>query len=111
MTQVNECNQSLTLMEYGALPSVRAELAGVKLQRGMRVLDQNGVQVGHVAAVVVGHHEHTATRILLHEDASSPYRQCPIDLIRAVVNGDIQLRIVEQMVKSLPLWHNSNETR
>ncbi|MEZ4664794.1 MAG: hypothetical protein R2911_45270 [Caldilineaceae bacterium] len=108
MAELNESPPSLALMEYGALPPVGVEVAGVELQRGMRVLDRDGVCVGHVAAVVVAHSELAATHILLHEEALSPYRQCPIDLIQAVVDGDIQLRIVEQRVRQLPLWRGIN---
>ena len=97
-----------TLMESGILPIADPMVTGVRLQRGMLVLDQDELVVGHVAALVVTHNAHVTTHFLLHEEHQSHYRRCPVELIKAVVAGRIQLRIVREKVQNLPLWH-SNE--
>jgi hypothetical protein len=109
MVMLAECNNPLTLMESGVIPTAQAELADAMLYRGMIVLDEDGRALGRVAAVMVmrTREKLVARQFLLCKDHPSHYRQIAVEFIETVSDGKIQLQLAEQVVDKLPLWRGA----
>lgn len=80
----------------------------VAVKRDMLILTSEGQEAGRVAAVVIDRQERQVTHILLSRRSQPPeYRLVPISLIEQVQEEKVLLRISNQAVDTLTLWHGS----
>ena len=82
--------------------------SAVEVSRGLLILTSEGREAGRVAAVIIDRHSQQATHILLSRLSQLlEYRLVPIALIEQVHQEKVLLRIFNQDVNSLPMWHGS----
>jgi sporulation protein YlmC with PRC-barrel domain len=75
----------------------------------MTVLTSEGRTAGHVAAVVLDSRNGKVTHLVLGRlTQTTEYRLTPVDLVEAVGDGEILLRIFHSLVESLPTWRGSD---
>jgi sporulation protein YlmC with PRC-barrel domain len=114
-SQTNE--QPVTMMESGSLATDKmvdsdassGERRRAEVRRGMTVLTSEGHTAGHVAAVVLNSRNGKVTHLVLGRlKQTTEYRLAPVDLVAAVGDGEVLLRIYHPLVESLPMWHGSD---
>lgn len=77
-----------------------------EVKRGMPILSKEGRETGKVAAVLLDSESHSATHILLSRLPDTPgYWMVPVAEIAQVREGAIWLRIPEEVVNTLSIWH------
>lgn len=95
------------LMVHGFVCPESSCALSTEVSRGMSIHSKEGVDVGHVAAVILDNNTQKATHILLCRlPAMRGYWMVPVDLISEVHDGIVRLDISGNAVDTLPLWHS-----
>lgn len=95
------------LMVHGFVCPESTCALSIEVSRGMSILSKEGVDVGHVAAVILDNNTQKPTHILLCRlPERRGYWMVPVDLISEVHDGIVRLAIPENAVGTLLLWQS-----
>jgi sporulation protein YlmC with PRC-barrel domain len=91
--------------------------AAVPVEKGMAVKDDKGMLVGRVVGLLLDHERRTATHILVQRPApmtvATPATMqtfvVPVELVKAVQEGQIQLRITRWHISGLAVFEPAAE--
>jgi len=84
---------------------ISGRIGDAEVQRGMPVIDESGVEIGHIAGVAVGRDNERVTALLLGSvPPSGDYRLIPVVYVKSVVLGQVHLHLRSAGLNKLPLY-------